>query len=147
MTNEPLRIYVPGEEGGGLFYASVRCERLTDESYRILVDEFFEPDDYSQLYKFGPGDVVSGEIESVNPGETPLLVARELIRSGSKTNDAKRILFVILEENPEPSSLLRVHGKTAVRDLLTKMEQKDVWMYPGVLDYINRHREVLEGAI
>jgi hypothetical protein len=91
---------------------------------------------------------VSGEIGSVNPGETtPHLVARELIRSGSKTNDAKRILFVIVEENPKPSSLLRVHGQTAVRVLLTKMEQKDVWIYPGVLDYINRHREVLEGAI
>ena len=124
-VTEALRIYVPCEEGGGVFYAPVLCERLSDESYRILVDRFFEPEDDLQLYKFGPGDTASGEMATLNPGEVPQLVAQGLIRSGSADNDAKRMLFVILEENPEPSSLLRVFGQTAVRGLLTKMDRKD----------------------
>jgi len=84
---------------------------------------------------------------NLNPGEAPQLVAQGLIRSGSADNDAKRMLFVILEENPEPSSLLRIYGQAAVRGLLTTVDRKDVWMYPGVLEYVSRHREVLEGGI
>jgi len=48
---------------------------------------------------FGPGDVVSAEIEDLNGG--PQLVARTLLRSGSSVNDLKRLMLVMLEENDQ----------------------------------------------
>jgi hypothetical protein len=124
----PLLIYILAEEGAGRFYTPVPCRLLPDGSYQIFRDDYALFDDDgedcgSQLYMFGPGDIVSAEIEDLNGG--PQLVARTLLRSGSSVNDLKRLMFVILEENPKPSSLVSQYGMDAVMRLLTRAEKAD----------------------
>ena len=103
MATPPLLIYILAEEGAGPFYAPVPCCRLPDGSYQIFLDDYalFDDDDSegTQLYMFGPRDVVSAEIEDLNGG--PQLVARTLLRSGSSVNDLKRLMLVMLEENDQ----------------------------------------------
>ncbi|MDE2142197.1 MAG: hypothetical protein KGJ84_07290 [Elusimicrobia bacterium] len=147
MITPPLRIYIPIEEGGGLCHAPVPCKRLADGSYEILPDDqaIFDDEDNSQLYKFGPGDIATAETKQSNRG--PELFARNLIRSGSKVNDLKRLMFTILEENPKPSILIGQHGNDTVRRLLTKLEKADTWIYPGIREYVKEHRSILEEAL
>ena len=93
---------------------------------------------------FGPGDIVSAETEDMN-GD-PQLVARTLLRSGSHVNDLKRLMYVILEENPEPSSLIGRHGKDTVRRLLDRVDKAETWVYPRIREYVAEHRSVLKEA-
>jgi len=149
MATPPLLIYILAEEGAGPFYAPVPCCRLPDGSYQIFLDDYalFDDDDSegTQLYMFGPRDVVSAEIEDLNGG--PQLVARTLLRSGSSVNDLKRLMFAILEENPKPSSLISQYGKDTVRRLLTRVERAEGYVFPRIREYIAEHRSVLKEAL
>ena len=135
MVTPPLLIDILAEEGAGPFYAPVPCRRLPDGWYRIFRDDYgvFDDDgedDGGQLYMFGPGDIVSAEIDDLNG--SPQLVARTLLRSGSSVNDLKRLMFVIVEENPKPSSLISQYGKDTVRRLLTRVEKAEGYVYPRI---------------
>ena len=94
---------------------------------------------------FGPGDIVSAEIDDLNG--SPQLVARTLLRSGSSVNDLKRLMFVIVEENPKPSSLISQYGKDTVRRLLTRVEKAEGYVYPRIRDYVAEHLSVLMEAL
>lgn len=143
-----MTIFVPADEGGGIFHAPVPCRPLADGTYEILPDDFFDFEDGAQLFGFGPGDVVSSKSKRLGIGFTHevCLVAHQLMKSGSAANDFKRLLFVILEEKPEPSSVLIEHGKAAVRRLLTEGQKKE-FLYPAIRAYIRRHQNVLEEAL
>ena len=149
MATPPLSINILAEEGGGPFYAPVPCRRLADGSYRIFPDDhaLFDDDDSegTQLHMFGPGDVVSAEIEDLNG--CPQLVARTLLRSRSSVNDLKRLMLVIVQENPKPSSLISRYGKDTVRRLLIRVERAEGCVFPRIREYIAEHRSVLKEAL
>ena len=145
----PLLICILAEEGAGPFYTPVPCRHLPDGSYQIFTDDYalfdcYGEDEGSQLYMFGPGDVVSAETEDVNGG--PQLVARTLLRSGSHVNDLKRLMFAILEENSNPSSLISQYGMDTVRRLLTRVEKAEGYVYPRIREYVAEHWSALKEA-
>ncbi|HSP89842.1 MAG TPA: hypothetical protein VLN08_02990 [Vicinamibacterales bacterium] len=55
-------------------------------------------------------------------------------------------MYVILEENPEPSSLIGRHGKDTVRRLLDRVDKAETWVYPRIREYVAEHRSVLKEA-
>ena len=145
MGNE-TKIYIALEEGAGLFHAPVACHPLPSGSYEILPDSVFDHEDGWQLFEFGPGDIIQVRRELLGDDKTPYLVAHRLIRSGSDVNDFKRLLFDILEEKPDPFSVVMKHSKVAVRRLLTEGYQARL-LYSGVREWISLHQQVLEEAL
>ena len=141
-----MKIYIALEEGGGICRAPVPCRALPDGSYEILPDDLFDYEDDSQLFDFGPGDVVLAKNTSLGITKDPCLVAHQLVKSGSEKNEFKRLLFVILEEEPDPAPVLAKYGNSLVRHLLTE-GLKEGWGYPGIREWIRLHRHILEEAL
>jgi hypothetical protein len=141
------RLHVPAEEGAGIFYVPVQSCVLPDGSHQVLEDDFFEYDEPSQLFAFGPGDVVrTAEKHHLEPGDVSCLFANSLVKSGSEVNDYKRLLFDVLENEPDPISLAANHGKPAVKRLLIESENGELF-YPGIREYVCRYRHVIEGSV
>lgn len=148
MVSEDIQIYIRAMEGSDPFHAPVPCKRLANSSYEILPDGeggIFDDEDESQLYEFGPGDIVTAEMMEFYL--VPELVALKLLHSGSKVNDLKRLMFVILADNPNPSLLINQLGKNTVRLLLTESEKIETCIYPGIRQYVEEHRRILEEAL
>ncbi|MDE2141158.1 MAG: hypothetical protein KGJ84_01930 [Elusimicrobia bacterium] len=143
---EETSVYVAFEEGGGIFHYSVPAVLLPDGSYKILPNEFFEFDGHTQLFNFGPGDIIRARMKPVGSKKELRLTADKLVSSGSNDNDFKRLLFSVLAEDPDPSYILAVHGQIAVRLLLTECA-RDGWVYPEIRDWVDLHRRILEEAL
>ena len=81
-NNEMTLVFVNLSEGVDVF---VGCEsvKLQNDIYRIIKNEYYDPEDKTAIWKFKPGDTVRCEYQPhknpITEQEDELLVAVELV--------------------------------------------------------------------
>ena len=114
----------------------VQANAMADGVFEVLHCDEFDSEDNSMIFEYGEGDLVRAHLDQIGSGGALCLVANQLIRSASTTNQYKRMLFKILHESPSPESICTEYGKELVRRLLLIRDLK----YPALENWVSSHK-------
>ena len=129
-------------------YIPVPAREMGNDVYEIQPYTEFDYSEDSILFEFGPGDVVITSPVLDSQGNE-FICADQLVSWGDDRNQYRNLLLSIVwwsKTDIEQKDLIENITRDVANKLLGELE-KDTFIYPAVKDWIELHRESLEGLI
>lgn len=127
------------------YYCPIEARLISDNVYQLLEDDEFDYEDNCTLFEFGSQDIVETKEE---PFKTtfPIQLAYKLIKTGDRRNLQKRLQMQILMEEPEPEVIFDGISSNEIK-LLLKIAEESYFTYPGVTDWLEKHKAKIQSMI